>query len=213
MKTLLKSMTSVFVTSLLLSAAAQAQSVPSNPIRIKKISYNGSGCPLGTVGQNIASTKDSFTLTFSEFVAETAPGLPPSAARRNCVLNLVLDVPAGWQYSVGTFYYRGFMDLDRGIRAEQSASYFFEGQGRTGRFSTQKAGPYAADYVYSDRVALSSAVWSPCGVERSLSINTSVRVDNTDRRTYPNAEGYITTDSIDGQITQIWGLTWRRCGS
>lgn len=198
--------------AVLASTSAMARGpVPAEPITIKKIQYNGSGCPLGTVAQNVADTKDSFTLTFSEFIAETGPGIPLSQSRKNCVLTLVLDVPSGWQFSVADFYYRGFMDLDQGIRAEQSASYFFEGQGQTGRFATNKMGPYSSDYVYQDTIGLASAVWSPCSVERALNINTSIRVDNTNKRAYPNAQGLITNDSVDGQIRQVWGLTWRRC--
>ncbi len=193
------------------SAFASGWPVPAEPITIKRIQYNGTGCPLGTVAENISTKKDSFTLTFSEFVAEAGPGIPLSAGRRNCILTLVLDVPGGWQYSVGEFYYRGFLDLDQGIKAEQSATYFFEGQGLQGRFASSSFGPYEKDYVYTDKVGLASAVWSPCGVERALNINTAIRVDNTNRRQYPNAQGFITTDSVDGQIKQVWGLTWRRC--
>ncbi|WP_141732606.1 DUF4360 domain-containing protein [Oligoflexus tunisiensis] len=205
-----------FVAPLLVLGAAAAHAeernpVPSEPITIKKIQYNGTGCPLGTVAKNISEDKTAFTLTFSEFVAEAGPGISLSAGRKNCVATLVLDVPAGWQYSIGSFYFRGFMALDKGIRAEHSASYFLEGQGKTGTFSSRQSGPYENDYVFNDNVGISSAVWSPCGVERALNINTSIRVSNTNSRQYPNAQGLITNDSIDGQITQVWGLTWRRC--
>ncbi|MDQ3234176.1 MAG: DUF4360 domain-containing protein [Pseudobdellovibrionaceae bacterium] len=199
---------------LVVGAAAHAEErfpVPSEPITIKKIQYNGTGCPLGTVAKNISEDKTAFTLTFSEFVAEAGPGISLSAGRKNCVATLVLDVPAGWQYSIGSFFYRGFMDLDQGIKAEHSASYFLEGQGKTGTFASSKWGPYESDYVYNDKVGISSAVWSPCGVERALNINTSIRVSNTNAGAFPSAQGLITNDSIDGQITQVWGLTWRRC--
>jgi hypothetical protein len=150
-------------------------------------------------------------LTFSEFVAEAGPGISLSAGRKNCVATLVLDIPSGWQYSITSFFYRGFMALDKGIQAEHSASYFLEGQGKTGTFTAKNFGPYENDYVYNDKVGIASAVWSPCGVERALNINTAIRVSNTNARAYPHAQGLITNDSIDGQITQVWGLTWRRC--
>jgi hypothetical protein len=199
---------------LVMGAAAQAEvrfPVPSEPITIKKIQYNGTGCPLGTVAKNVSDDKTAFTLTFSEFVAEAGPGIPLSYGRKNCVATLVLDVPAGWQYSIGSFFYRGFMALDKGIKADHTATYFLEGQGKTGSFRSSNYGPYESDYVYNDQVGIASAVWSPCGVERALNINTSIRVSNTNSRAYPNAQGLITNDSIDGQITQVWGLTWRRC--
>ncbi|MCX6131583.1 MAG: DUF4360 domain-containing protein, partial [Proteobacteria bacterium] len=92
-----------------------------------------------------------------------------------------------------------------------SASYFFEGQGFTGRFASNQSGPYTSDYVYNDNIGLSSAVWSPCGIERALNINTAIRVSNTDNRKYRNARGLISNDSVDGQIKQVWGITWRPC--
>ncbi|MCX6128176.1 MAG: DUF4360 domain-containing protein, partial [Proteobacteria bacterium] len=103
--------------ALLMATNSFAGLVPAEPVTIKSIKVNGSGCPLGTVSQNISDDKTAFTLTFSEFVAETGPNTAPSLSRKNCVANLTLAVPAGWQYSIGSFYYRGFMDLDQGIRA------------------------------------------------------------------------------------------------
>ena len=200
-----------FIAPVLLSSAAAHAAVPSEPIRIKGIQYNGSGCPVGSVANNIASDKQAFTLTFSEYVAEAGPGISLGEGRKNCQLTVVLDVPAGWQFSVASFYYRGFMDLDQSMKAEQSASYYFQGQGFSGSFTSNKVGTYQGDYTYNDNVGLSSAIWSQCGVERALNVNSSIRVSNLNSRAFPNARGLITTDSIDGQIKQVWGLTWRRC--
>jgi hypothetical protein len=202
--------------ALLASSVSYASAlVPAEPVTIKSIKVNGTGCPLGTVAQNISEDKQAFTLTFSEFVAETGPGLSPTAARKNCVVTATLKVPVGWQYSIGSFFYRGYMGLDEGIRAVHSTSYFFEGQGRTGTFSATKEGPLAQDFLFTDKIGLSSAVmpdtWSECSKERALNINTSIRVSNKNSANYPNAQGLITNDSIDGEITQVFGLTWRRC--
>lgn len=196
----------------LLHGAHAFATAPSEPIFINKINVKGSGCPdSSTVGVNIADDKQAFTVTFSEFAAETGPGIPLSASRKNCVLTLALDVPAGWQFSIGNFYYRGFIQLDPAVKAEHTTSYFFEGQGRTGSFSSTTHGPFANEYVYQDVVGIASAIWSPCSVKRALNINASVRVYNSDKVRYPNSQGFITNDSIDGEIHQVWGLTWRRC--
>lgn len=184
---------------------------PSEPITIERIQYNGTGCPLGTVAQNVSDDKQAFTLTFSEFFAEAGPGISLAQGRKNCIATVTLNIPAGWQYSVANFYYRGFMQLDEGIKAEHSVDYSFEGQGRTNRFASTMSGPYESDYVYSDSVGLATTVWSPCGVSRALNLNTKIRVSNTSSASYPEARGFITNDSIDGQITQVFGLTWRRC--
>lgn len=198
--------------ALLLASNSFAQVLaPADPVIIKKITTNGTGCPLGTVASNISEDKQAFTLTFSEFVAEAGPGLAPSAGRKNCILTATLGVPVGWQYSIGSFYYRGFMALDQGIRATHSTSYFFAGVGRTGTFSSTKDGAYSSDYVYSDKVGLESVNWSDCNAERDLNINTSIRVSNTNSTKYPTAQGLITNDSIDGEIKQVFGLSWRKC--
>jgi hypothetical protein len=185
--------------------------VPSEPITIERIQYNGTGCPLGTVAQNVSDDKQAFTLTFSEFIAESGPGISLAQGRKNCIATVTLNIPAGWQYSVANFYYRGFMQLDEGVKAEHSVDYSFEGQGRTSRFASTMSGPYESDYVYSDSVGIATTVWSPCGVSRALNLNTKIRVANTNTAYYPEARGFITNDSIDGQITQVFGLTWRRC--
>jgi len=203
-----------FAPLLMIATAAKAEDrlpVPSEVITIKKIQYNGTGCPLGTVAKNVSEDKTAFTLTFSEFVAEAGPGISLASGRKNCIATLVLSVPGGWQFSIADFYYRGFMALDQGITAEHSSDYSFEGQGTTGRFASTEAGPYESDFVYHDQVGLGSIVWSPCGIERALNINTKIRVANSNTSKYPGARGLITNDSIDGQITQIWGITWRRC--
>ncbi|HYX37496.1 MAG TPA: DUF4360 domain-containing protein [Oligoflexus sp.] len=202
--------------ALLVSSVSFADGlVPAEPVTIKSIQVNGTGCPLGTVAQNISEDNQAFTLTFSEFVAETGPGLSPTSSRKNCVVTATLKVPVGWQYSIGSFFYRGYMGLDEGIRATHSTSYFFEGQGKTGTFASVKEGPLAQDFVFTDKIGLSSAImpdtWSECTKERALNINTSIRVSNVNANSYPNAQGLITNDSIDGEIKQVFGLTWRRC--
>ncbi len=200
--------------SLLASTAAFANVRPSEGLKIKQIIYNGSGCPLGSVAETISSNADAFTLTFSEFFAEVYQGSRPSEQTKNCILTVVLDVPAGWQYSVADFYYRGFMDLDPYVDATHSTSYFFQGQGRTGTFQSVKQGRnsgYNGQYNYRDTIGLESKIWSVCNVERSLNINTRIRVENTRKGSQPAAQGYIANDSIDGQIVQKFGITWRRC--
>lgn len=196
------------------STAALANTKPSEGLQIKEIIYNGSGCPIGSVAENVSAAKDAFTLTFSEFYAEVYEGSRPSEQTKNCILTLVLDVPRGWQFSIADFYYRGFMDLDPYVNATHSTTYFFQGQGRQGSFESLKEGRnygFNGEYVYRDRIGLESNVWSVCNVERSLNINTRIRVDNTRKNSNPAAQGYIANDSIDGKIVQKFGITWRRC--
>jgi len=185
---------------------------PGEPIRIENIAFKGTGCPdNSTASVNISDDKQAFTVAFSEFVAETGPGLPLTAGRKNCNLTLDLDIPAGWQFSIASFNFRGFAAIDEGVSASHEATYFLQGDRRQQKFSSTENGPAEKDYVYTDNIGISSAVWSACGVKRALSVNTVLRVWNTDKNRFPNSAGILTNDTIDGEIVQKYGITWRRC--
>ena len=189
---------------------AAALEVPPGPVSIRRVSSNGTGCPIGTLAANVSDDRGALTLTFSELVAETGPGVPLWAGRKNCVVNLVLAVPAGWQYTLGPANLRAYLDLDQGVRSTFSTTAFFEGAGTTRAFQSIKNGPSAGDLVVSDPTAFAGLGWSPCGVERALSLNTAVRIAKTSFNN-PSARGLFTNDSIDGEVTQVLGLQWRRC--
>jgi hypothetical protein len=67
------------------------------------------------------------TLIFDSYYAEMGSGISPSAARRNCQLNIALHYPAGFQYSIFSADYRGYADLDAGVNGTQSSLYYFSG--------------------------------------------------------------------------------------
>ena len=206
-----KQLLAVLVGNLGLTMTALGNPVPEQDVEILDIVYNGSGCPLGTVAENISEDKDAFTLTFSDYIAESGPDARVSEGRKNCQLTVSLKVPSGWQYSVGDFDYRGFIYLDRGIRAQHTTNYYFQGDANTAGFEQYIDGPRDDVYSFRESVGLESRVWSQCSSQRALNINTAVSVRNTDKRRYPSAEGVMGTDSIDGKITQKYGLKWRRC--
>ena len=96
--------------SLLLSGSLFA-TAPSGEITINDINYNGSGCPIGTVAQNVSDDNKAFTVIFSDYIAEAGDGISLRDGRKNCQLTLSLSVPQGWQYSIASFDYRGFAFL------------------------------------------------------------------------------------------------------
>ncbi len=201
---------------LLTAGHAAAQSAPpARSVTLKSIKYNGSGCPIGTVAENISADNQAFTLTFSEFIAEAGPNVSPRSNRKNCQLTAVLSIPPGWQYTVGSFNYRGFIDVDPGVTATHTTSYYFQGQGQTGTFQSRQNGPYADAFTYTDTIGLNSQnLWSPCNIERALNINAAIYVGVNDPRN-TSSTGYIANDSIDGELRQrySYSLYWRPCRS
>jgi len=182
--------------------------VPSY-VRIVGITYAGSGCPAGTVGNNVSPDFQAFTLLFDQYQALAGPGVSFSQKRKNCQVNVSMDIPSGWSYTLFTVDTRGYVSLQPGVRAMEQSTYYFQGQSLTGRQQTIVYGPTDRNYQAKDQLTLENQVWSPCGAVRSLNINTEVRVDNS---AAPNNQGMMTVDSIDGHFKLIYGLRWRRCG-
>lgn len=200
--------------ALVISSSAFATEVPDEEILIDNIAYKGTGCATeDSASVNISEDKKAFTVTFSEFAAQTGPLLSPLEGRKNCNLTIDLDIPAGWQFSIASFNFRGYVQLDQAVVAEHSATYFLQGDSKQLKFASVAKGPYSDEYVYTDNVGIGSVVWSKCGIKRALNVNTAINVRNTNKIKYPNSTGFIANDSIDGEIVQVYGLTWRKCPS
>ncbi|KAJ3409932.1 hypothetical protein HDV05_004154 [Chytridiales sp. JEL 0842] len=204
--------TSIFVAALSAISVVSAASVPTNSnnrpdpskVFIESLTYGGSGCPQGTVSRNFNADKTAFTLIFDEYVASIGAGVPLTDSRKNCQLNIGLRVPQGWQYSIATIDYRGYMDLDGGVKGTQSAIYYFQGEVAEARKETDFWGPRTESYTIRDSFGLQSLVWSPCGAAANVNIKSAISLTG-------RGSGLLTTDSIDGKVKQIYGIQWRRC--
>lgn len=195
--------------SLLLPAIAQtALADTPDYVSVRSIAYAGSGCPAGSVAENISPDLQAFTLLFDNYIAEVGPGVSAREKRKNCQINIDLDFPQGWSYTIFTVDYRGYMSLENKVVGTQKSSYYFQGSRATASLQSVFRGPYDNDYQIRDTLGLSAVVWSPCGASRALNINTQVRVDNNRNR---RGFGLATIDSIDGQLAHIYGIQWRRC--
>ncbi len=207
MTKLMKPMISAVATWIISHSLPALADYPSS-VRVRNISYAGSGCPAGTVAQNLASDFSAFTLLFDQYAAEVGPGVPFSLKRKNCQLNIDLEVPSGWSYTLFSVDTRGYVALQPGVSAIQQSTYYFQGQLQSARLRTTMVGPLDQNYSARDQLGLGSVVWSPCSAVRSLNINTEVRADNSFN---PAGQGMITIDSIDGDFKLVYGLRWKRC--
>jgi hypothetical protein len=189
-------------------AASSAFAQAPDYVRVRSINFAGSGCPAGSVATNVSPDRQAFTLLFDSYIAEVGPGISAREKRKNCVVNVDLDFPQGWSYTIFTVDYRGYLDLANGHVGTQQTSYYFQGSSATARLASNIVGPQARDYQIRDTLGVTALVWSPCGAQRSLNMNTEVRIDNTRNR---NGSSIMTIDSIDGQFKHIYGIQWRRC--
>jgi len=188
------------------ASLAIAESPNPSQVHIQSLSYAGSGCPAGTVSENLSADAKAFTLLFDTYIAEAGPGIRLSEGRKNCQINVDLRVPGGWSYSIIDVDYRGYANIERGGTGTQKTYYYFQGQATGPSLSTLIQGPFDNDYQVRDSLGLAAMVWSPCGASRSLNLNTQVRVSAARGRS-----AMMTLDSVDGQLTHIYRLAWRRC--
>ncbi len=177
-----------------------------NEVKIASIAYAGSGCPAGSVSESVAPDAKAFTLLFDSYVAEAGPGVLLKEGRKNCQIAVDLRFPQGWSYTIFDVDYRGYVQLDRGASGLQKTNYYFQGQSLGPSLQSTFTGPADKDYHIRDSLGIDAVVYSPCGLSRALNLNTQVRVTASGGR-----RAMMTTDSIDGQLTHVYGIRWRRC--
>jgi hypothetical protein len=166
-------------------------------------------------------------------VAEVGDGTKPSDSRKNCQINLLLNYPQGFTYTVLNTQFRGYADIPAGYTGVQQATYYFSGRTYTIQTDSlyllpidsltflestvaQQAtstlefdGPVTGDYHTDKDVDLLSVVWAPCGQVLPVNINSQVRV--TKNAGAASGEGQLTQDSADGKVTWVAGISWKTC--
>jgi hypothetical protein len=132
-----------------MGASATSSAILPNPsqVYINGITYGGTGCPQGTLSSFISADRQTFvkfrtftaiiadlfvsyrfTLIFDEYVASIGPGVPITENRKNCQLDIDLQYPSGFQYSVFNADYRGYAALDANVTGTQQSTYYFSGR-------------------------------------------------------------------------------------
>jgi hypothetical protein len=194
-----------------LAAAAPTLAERDGPsgheVTIDGLVYGGSGCPKNTVGGQLSDDRTTLTLLYDKFVAQAGKGILPSEYRKNCQLNVKIHFPQGWQFSIFKADYRGYANIPKGATGTCKATYYFSGS--TQQITSTKVipGPIDDNYLKSDAFGVESTVWSPCGVEGMLNINSQISLAPLNAQ----QEALLTTDSTDLKFTQIHYLQWRKC--
>lgn len=198
---------------------SHAQGPDPDSVYVQSITYEGSGCPQGSVGMSLANDRQSFTLIFDQFVASMGPGVSREEARKRCELDVELKAPDGWSWAVVETTARGYVQLPADVRAESELQYSSH-EGRhvnNGRLSEDEEfrGPVSKDYLLTNTSPRTAINWSRCGGTNHLYITAEVSL-KARHGTTPQAQ--ITMDSIDGKVQsgelesrRGIQLVWQRC--
>ncbi len=192
------------------TATVTSRAITANPNvpYFADVIANGTGCPRGTWAVDLAPDGQVFTLTFSQYEATVNPRQAFSS--KDCQIGIKLHSPNGLSYSVSEFFYSGYAFMDSpGMAASQSAKYYFQGNPvANAQARTALRGPYDDSYMFQDSVGIADLVWSPCGVQRTLNIDSRINVQNNQAK---SGTGYVNTSSVNGSIQLRFRLSWRRC--
>src|ERR1700733_590911 len=90
------------------AAHAASSPTPSDDMAITVAAANGTGCPLGSADVTVSPDNKAFTVTYSQFTAQTGAGTRPTDFRKNCQLALNVHVPQGYTFAVAGADYRGY---------------------------------------------------------------------------------------------------------
>ncbi|KAK4238516.1 hypothetical protein C8A03DRAFT_15021 [Achaetomium macrosporum] len=186
---------------------AERDGPSGHEVQIQGFTYGGSGCPANTVGSMLSDDRTTLTLIYDQFIAQAGKGIEPKERRKNCQVNVKLHYPQGWQYSVFKADYRGHATLPAGAKGTTKATYYFSGSSQQVSRAQYFNGPYNADYLKTDAFAIESTVWSPCGAEGMLNVNSAVQLDPLDSE----KAALLTSESTDLKFKQICYLQWRKC--
>ncbi|KAN0073205.1 protein of unknown function (DUF4360) domain containing protein [Elaphomyces granulatus] len=194
------------------SAAPTERDVGPDPSQVTfdTVSYAGTGCPAGSVSNIASADRTVLTSIFDQFVAAVGPAIPVTSNRKNCQMSLRIHYPGGFQFSIFSADYRGFAQLDPGVEGLQKSTYYFSGEIPQDSLQTTFTGPLSQDYLLHDELLQTSLIWSPCGQEGLLNINSQVRLDK-EPSAKANAAGQLTVDSVDLKVRVIYGIQWRKC--
>lgn len=183
-------------------------------VKLKKPQLGGTGCPEGTIGASISPDAKTISLLFDNYIAQAGNSSGVKRDIKNCSVQLPIEVPAGFQFTIVKLDYRGYNSVPDGGRARYVTMYsFFDGQtnkqiGKRIRRNYIFNGPLEEDYTISSDVS-NKPIWSNCGKSLTFRLDTrAIAVTNEE-----GEDVLATIDSIDASAgTAVeYHLSWREC--
>lgn len=166
--------------------------------------YGGTGCPAGSASVTLSPDHKSLTLIFDSFQVEANSFR--KLGRKSCNIAIPVHIPQGYSVSIIEADYRGFNALPAGAESQFSSEYFFAGT-RGPKVTRKFHGPLDSDYLVESDVIVSALVWSACGADVNLRVNSSLYVKTNNF----GDDALATVDSADFKAGILYQLKWRRC--
>ena len=187
----MKTLSTIIAAATLALATSTATAAPSNnSVYFQDPAIAGSGCPGGTTDYAITPDGQTLTILFDSYVAD--PG------NLSCNIAIPVHVPNGFQVSLMTADYRGFVEGS----AELRRSYFFAGQVGPSQ-STLLSGGSGRDYTERDNLVTTSNSFARCGEDVNLRVQSRIMTKNN--------SSSISVDSLDLNNGMVFQVQYQRC--
>ncbi len=188
--------------TVLMAVAAQAD----DDIRLGEPKYGGTGCPAGSAAVALSPDQKELSVLFDSYTLQAGGSSPSTIDRKNCQLAIPVRVPQGYSVSFFQVDYRGFNSLPRNAYSKLDVTYFFAGSRGVRAPTKMFRGPLEGNYLTTDNLLAEAVVWSRCGDDTILRLNTAMFLSNNTSR-----DALSTVDSIDLSSGLIYKIQWRRC--
>jgi hypothetical protein len=188
-------------------ADVEASAPPSEKITLDVQTVNGSGCPLGTASVAMLSDNTGFKITYAAFRAEDGGNAGVTDFRKNCQVNLLVNIPQGFTFAVDRADYWGKAHLESGATALERSNYYYQGSSENNYVDHTFRGPLDGTWRATDITQTADLVYAPCGAVRGLNINTELRVNSGTS----TAKSYITLRASDGEVYTLVQFHWKHC--
>lgn len=191
----------IMIAGLFAGSAAMAQS-----LQLGQPQYGGNGCPGGSASTVISPDNQELSILFDQYIAEAGGTTGKRIDRKSCNLAVPVRVPQGWSVAVFKVDYRGYTAVPSGGQVKLESEYFWAGT-RGPKASRAFNGPRADSYTVTDDLIANTLVWSACGAEVILRVNSNITAQANARLDQTMG----TVDSVDVSSGLIYHLSWKRC--
>lgn len=174
--------------------------------------YDGTGCPSGTVSATLSPDATALSLIFDKFSVEAGKAANNAPAdQKSCTFEIPMTLPAGYSVTVLRLDYRGYHSLPAGALATFRSTFGFQDFARNHRLGNNLLqifhGPSDGDFFVSQDATVSE--WSACSGSIQLRLNTALGLQS-------NPKGELATVSIDsadmtGERQLQYVLAWKQC--
>lgn len=197
----------------MLTNAALAQNASVN-VAIRGVRLTGSGCGSATASAALTADGKILSLLFDNYIAEIGQGSSNpqlTSLKKNCMVYIDVDVPAGFQYAINQTEYRGFSALPISAYGLHRFTQMSPGQMVPSMREAQLRGPIQQNYSVVVKQKPGREIYSACNnPQQTIQLQSELQVaylPNTADRSI----AMINLDSIDTGVNSKFSIVWRTC--